>query len=320
MEYANKPRDFFLHISSFVALFFIAIAAITLHFTLIDYKFPDPLSNYFTDPYSGPVRFAIASLIILTPIAAYFMRTIHKEARQTPERAKLGVRRWLTYITLFIAGATVTGDLIVLLNSYLGGSLPTAFLLKAVVLLLVAGIGFGYFYLDLKGYWLSNARDSRYAGIGLLVAVAASVVLGFMTLGSPSVQRDIRLDTERTAALMSIQSLVVQYWQQNEKLPLTLGELENPLYGVQMPLDPETKESYAYEVTGDLSFKLCATFARESAEEKLGEYYALMPGIKHGNEWTHMAGTVCFNREIDTDLIKPITTPTTLPLKEVPVN
>src|SRR5690349_7486788 len=102
MENTNKPRDFFLHVSAFVVLYFVAIAATTLLFTLIDYRFPDVLNGYYGDPYSGPVRSAIASLIILSPIFVLLMRMIQREARQTPERAKLAVRKWLTYITLFL--------------------------------------------------------------------------------------------------------------------------------------------------------------------------------------------------------------------------
>ena len=150
MENTNKPRDFFLHVSAFALLFFVAIAAITLLFTLIDYRFPDALRGYFGDPYSGPVRFAIASLIILSPIFVVMMRMIQKESRIAPERARMGIRKWLTYITLFIAGATVIGDAIFLLNSFLGGALPTAFALKAITLLVIAGAGFGYFFLDLR--------------------------------------------------------------------------------------------------------------------------------------------------------------------------
>jgi len=319
MENTNKPRDFFLHVSAFVVLFSIAIAATTLLFTLIDYRFPDTLSGYYGDPYSGSVRFAIASLIILSPIFVVMMRMIQKETRQNPLRAQMGVRKWLTFITLFIAGATVVGDAIVLLNSFLGGSLPTAFALKALSLFIIAGAGFGYFFMDLRGYWQTHAVESRYAAMGFLGAIVTAIVMGFLTLGSPAAQRDIRLDIERVNSLMSIQYQVVNYWQQNEKLPETLDELKNPLSGFSVPIDPETGKEFTFKKTGDLSFEICADFARASSGEMLGEYYPEMTGLKGGDEWSHEVGETCYSREIDTDLIKPFT-PTSLPTKEIILN
>ena len=35
-----------------------------------------------------------------------------------PEKLSLGVRKWLIYLTLFIAGAAVIIDLIVLINTF----------------------------------------------------------------------------------------------------------------------------------------------------------------------------------------------------------
>jgi hypothetical protein len=319
MGNTNTPRDFFLHISAFVALYFVAIAATTLLFTLIDYRFPDVLQGYYGDPYSGPVRFAIASLIILAPIFVFLMRAIQNEARTAPERASLPIRKWLTYITLFLAGMTVVIDLIVLLNSFLGGALPTAFALKALTLLIIAGAGFGYFFLDLKGYWNAHPAESTYASYGFLGSVIASIVLGFIVLGSPATQRDLRLDMERISSLSLIQSQAVSYWQQNRTLPETIDQLDNPIYGITMPLDPVTREPYTYEKTGDTSFTICATFARESAGTMSGEYYPEIPGLKNADVWEHSAGETCFEREIDTNLIKPFE-PTMLPPKEIIIN
>ncbi len=319
MGNTNTPRDFFLHVSAFATLYFVAIAATTLLFTLIDYRFPDVLQGYYGDPYSGPVRFAIASLIILAPIFAYLMRSIQSEARLIPERASLGVRKWLTYITLFLAGMTVVIDLIVLLNSFLGGALPMAFGLKALTLLVIAGAGFGYFFLDLKGYWSTHQTESTYASYGFLGSVVASIVLGFIVLGSPATQRDLRLDAERISSLSLIQAQAVSYWQQNRVLPEAISELDNPIYGITMPLDPVTQKPYTYEKTGDTSFKLCATFARESAGTMSGEYYPQIQGLKDADVWEHGAGESCFTREIDTDLIKPIE-PMQLPPKEIILN
>ncbi|MFM2374112.1 MAG: hypothetical protein RLZZ234_107 [Candidatus Parcubacteria bacterium] len=315
----NKPRDFFLHVTTFTVLYFIAIALVTLLFTLIDYRFPDMLSGYYSDPYSGPVRFGIAALIILSPLFVYLMKRIQSETRRMPERANLGVRKWLTYITLFIAGFTALGDAITLLYSFLGGALAAPFMLKALTLFAVAGSAFAYFFLDLKGFWLERKEESNYAAIGFVTLILSSVVLGFYVMGSPATQRDLRLDEERRMHLEQIQSQVVTYWQNNEVLPVEIEKLNNPLQYFTLPTDPETGKSYTYATTSATSFELCATFARASSFERSGEYYPVMQGLKNADNWKHEAGNVCFAREIDTDLIKPVNAGT-LPTKEIFLN
>ena len=312
----NKPRDFFMHVATFAALYFIAIALITLLFTLIDYRLPDTLSNFFTDPYSGPVRFAIASLIILSPLFVWLMKRLQEDVRTNSERAKLSVRKWLTYITLFIAGFTAVGDLITLLYSFLGGSLPAAFALKALTLLTVAGAIFGYFFLDLKGFWNTHRTESWYAAYGFIALVVSSVLLGFAVLGSPITQRELRFDEERRASLDQIQSQVVGYWQSNAKLPEKIDDLNNPLQYLTLPTDPETGAGYEYKKTGNLSFEVCATFARASSITQKGEFYPSMPGLVGANNWKHDAGHICFARSINTDLTKP----TQLPPRQVMIN
>src|SRR5690606_29000474 len=123
---------------------------------------PDALASayYYSDPYSGPMRFAIASLLVLGPVALWLLRLLQREARSDPQRQQLTIRRWLTYLTVLLAGATIVGDLIALLNAFLGGTLPAAFALKALALLLVMGAAFWYFVLDLRGYWQGHAERS----------------------------------------------------------------------------------------------------------------------------------------------------------------
>lgn len=318
MENNNKPRDFFLHIATFASLYFAAIALVTLLFTLVDYHFPDALSGYYSDPYSGPVRFAIASLIILAPLFVFLMRLLQEEVRKNPARTGLSIRKWFTYITLFIAGSAVVGDLITLLYSFLGGALPAAFFLKSLTLLAIAAAGFGYFFLDLKSFWQMHKAESQYAGFGFIVLVSSSIILGFYVMGSPSMQRDLRLDEERRQNLDSIQMQVVSYWQGNTKLPESIDALNNPLQGFTVPQDPLTGTPYEYKKKDDHSFEVCATFAEPLARSQGGEYYPTMTGLTNASNWQHDAGHACFTRTIDTSLIKPSQTQI-LP-KEIQIN
>lgn len=306
MNEKNTPRDFFLHTGAFITLYFGAISLITLLFSLIDYKFPDPLAAaYYSDPYSGPMRFAIASLLVLVPICIYLFFIIQSESRKNPERKSLSVRKWLTYITLFIAGATAIGDVIVLLNSFLGGELPTAFLLKIFTLLLIMTSGFVYFILDIRGYWVTRADYSRYVGMGILGAVLVAVIGGMLLIGSPTQQRELRIDNQEVADLTNISQTILQYWQQTKALPKGLSQLENDINGYRVPQSPRG-QAYEYAVTGDLSFKICATFLQASdAKSNVSTLKQPDGFMQEGPQWKHESGHTCFTRTIDPKLFSP---------------
>jgi len=307
----NTPRDFFLHFGAFAALYAVATALGTLLFLIIGYAFPDPLYRTYDgyyDPYSAPMRFAIASLIILVPLFLYLMRAIQREARTAPERYAFAVRKWLTYITLFVAGATIVGDLITLLYSFLGGELATPFFLKVLTLFIITGIIFWYFLLDIRGYWQNREAVSKMVGWGVIIATLAVIVGGFVIMGSPLAQREIRFDQQEIQDLFVIQNQTVNYWQQNGTLPATLSKLESPITGFSVPRAPEGREEYEYRITGNLAFELCATFAHNSDKYGYSEPYSPY-GIGGNESWDHTSGQVCFERSIDPNLVQPYPKP-----------
>ena len=60
------------------------------------------------------------------------------------------MRRWLTYLTLFVAAAVLVGDMITLVNNVLGGELSIRFVLKVLVAAVIAGTIFGFYLHDLR--------------------------------------------------------------------------------------------------------------------------------------------------------------------------
>ncbi|HWO07246.1 MAG TPA: DUF5671 domain-containing protein [Candidatus Paceibacterota bacterium] len=299
------PKDFFLWLGAVVALYSSIIAFITLLFQYINYAFPDPLSyEYFGDPYSGAIRFSMATLIVMVPVAILLMRVIRNDIAQTPEKNDLWVRRWALVLTLFIAGLAVVGDLITLINYFLGGDLTMRFVLKVLVLLLVAGGVFMHFLADLRGYWNQFPSRAQMVGWGAGAVVVLTIIAGFFIMGTPGQVRLYRFDAQKVSDLQSIQWELVNFWQQKQTLPASLEELEDPLRGWSLPKDPQGNE-YRYERTSSTSFRLCATFNAESrgAPEAMPvrAYGTLDGSFEHG------AGEACFDRTIDPERYPPYT-------------
>lgn len=302
-----SPKDFFLYVGAMVTLYISVFALVALLFQYIEVLFPDRL-EYFRNPYSGAIRFQIASLIVIFPVYLFITRLLNRDLRQRPEKKNLGIRKWLIYFTLFVAGATVLVDLIVLLNTFLGGELTTRFILKVFVVLVVVGNVFFYYFFDLKGKWEKEPRTAKAIGLVVSLIVLISVIGGFFIMGSPQKQRLLRFDQEKVNDLQSIQWQIVNYWQQKEMLPETLDDLEDPISGFGVPKDPQSDESYDYTVSGKLSFELCAVFNNKTQEFGAGQPRPFplekSRGIENVN-WEHGVGGACFERTIDPELYPP---------------
>lgn len=302
------PKDFFLWAGAMVALYAGVVAFIALIFDYINYAFPDVLA-YYQDPYSS-AAYEMAALIVLAPVFLILMRIIRHDMARDPSRQDIWVRRWALFLTVFVAGATIVIDLIALIHTFLSGSdLSTRFLLKVLVVLLVAGAGFLHFYSDIRGYWARQPQRARMVNWGVGILVLISIVAGFFIIGTPGDARNMRLDEQKVNDLQTIQWQIVNYWQQKESLPATLAELNDPLSGFMLPMDPQTGTAYRYERTSTTSFKLCATF---NAEDRYVDYSYARPvtaipaGEKFGGDtWEHGPGEVCFTRTIDPERYPP---------------
>ena len=153
----------------------------------------------------------------------------------------------------------------------------------------------------------------KYFSYIIIAIVAATVVAGFFIVGSPANERLRQADQQRIYNLQDIQNQIVTYWQSKETLPTDLASLTDNISGWRAPQDPKTGLAYTYEITGDLNFKLCASFDLEGESKDMyygGGVYperavAIMPPSKTDN-WYHTAGYYCFDRTIDPDLYPPL--------------
>lgn len=301
------PKDFFLWAGAMIAFYVSVFSFISLFFSYIDTAFSDPL-NYSYDPYSSGMRSAIASLIVLFPLFLLLMRLIRKDIQAEPRKSELWVRRWALVFTVFVAGFTITGDLVTLINYFLGGDLTTRFVFKVLVVLLVASGGLMHFLADIWGYWIDHSRYARTIGWATCLLIVVSIAAGFLIMGTPGQIRLYRFDDQKVSDLQSIQYNVITYWQQHGTLPSSLTDLADPMSGYVVPLDPQNGESYSYSAKGPFTFELCATFnALTQNDSPNMPRMNAVPVNSSGGEgvdlgtlgWLHTEGENCFVRTID---------------------
>lgn len=306
------PLDVFLWLTAIISLYGSVIAIVTLLFEYINWVYPDPLA-YYGDMYGSSIRFAMASLIVLAPIGIFALRTIRLSIMREPAKAQIWVRRWALITTIFLAGAIAAIDLITLINTFLGGEITTRFLLKVFVVLLISAFVGLHYIADLRGYWIAHPRRAVLVGAKAGTLAFIVVAAGFFIIGTPAEMRLMRFDEQKIYHLQDIQYQVLNYWQQKQELPETLADLNDPLAGYVAPVDPQTGEPYRYEMTGDLSFTLCATFNLPTPHlEGRGGYPARdlsYPSMHMDENWDHATGETCFMRTIDPERYPPYSKP-----------
>jgi hypothetical protein len=146
-----SAKEAFLYLVLFSALYISAFNLGSVLFHFIEQAFPDP-----TDPgwkvsnRSDAIRWSVSSLIVAFPVFLLITKWLSREHRRAPIMRESKVRRWLTYLTLFVTAVVLISDFIVLVNGMLGGELTLRFILKVGVVSLIAGTAFWYYLWDLR--------------------------------------------------------------------------------------------------------------------------------------------------------------------------
>lgn len=144
-----SAREAFLCLVMFMALYLSAFSFGNLLYVFIERALPDRQLRYYA---GGPesVRAATAALLIAFPIFLLLTRFLERQAERDPDKRGSRVRKWLTYLTLFVAAGTLIGDLIALVSGLLSGELTLRFLLKVLTIFFIAGTSFLYYLWDLR--------------------------------------------------------------------------------------------------------------------------------------------------------------------------
>jgi hypothetical protein len=288
-----SAREAFLYLVLFATLYTSAYNTGQVLFVLAERWFPDPLrSPTYWRPFGEWARSATAGILIAFPIFLFLSRAIGREVAAEPVKLGSPIRKWLTYLTLFIAALIIIGALTVLVTRVLGGEAPPRFLLKVTVVVLIAAEVFGHYLSQLRR---EEDQSGRARGPNRMLArlaagaVFAAAIAGLFLSGTPRAERARQFDAQRVEALQQISNAIGNYYQARGELPGSLSLLLEIPDGVpsQVLLDPAGGRRYGYRTVDSLTFELCAEFGAGSDEV----------GRPVPEFWRHGPGRKCFRFE-----------------------
>jgi hypothetical protein len=251
-------------------------------------------SEEYWDRTRDWVRFALSCVLVAFPVYLYTARVTGRAVAADPEKRNSGVRRWLTYLTLFNAACVLIGDFIAVLQGLFKGELTARYLGKAAVVAAIGGWLFTHYMAGLRRDEAATPRaatgpswPARAAG----AVVLATALLGLWIAGSPAGARQQALDQRRVRELFDISNAVQAEHDSYGKFPANLQDLVRlrTRSGLQL-FDPVTRMPYRYEVLDSVRFLLCAKF---DTPDSVGPYGPMVDPF-----WRHTAGHVCFTFEV----------------------
>jgi hypothetical protein len=283
-----SARDGFLHLVMFASLYIFAYNVGAALFALIERWLPDVLSSDYSQGSVEVLRWSAAGIVTAFPVFALVSRLVRRMIEREPEKRLSGVRRWLTYLTLFLAALVLIGNFIVLVSGFFSGDLTTRFLLKSLVVFAIAGLAFVHYLGGLRREEADAVARRGQAWTGRIAVAGASAVLvaALIAMGSPMTARKQKMDERRINDLEQISNSVERYAALHDHLPARLDVLSDETTELDSN-DPVTGAPYEYAVMDSTSYRLCASFTLAGGRTVRWR----RPG---GETWKHPAGHYCY--------------------------
>ncbi|MFA7662827.1 MAG: DUF5671 domain-containing protein [Patescibacteria group bacterium] len=252
MSQTNQNAKFtFFYLLSLVALFFMAFFSGAIWFQLISKYIPDTLN--YSGTFNGEfLNFAIAAVLVATPIYFLTIKWIKKGLKSGELSADSGLRKWLTYLIIFAASVTSIGWLIGVISMYLSGGLTSQFIFKALTAMIISIGVLAYYIYDIKRESFEKKdKTSLIYFIVSLVLIVTTLVFGFIIADGPAKSRMIKHDIQVLNEVQSIKYEVDAYYQTHDKtLPSNLTQLNRQSTG-KFTITYKTIDNQKYEVCSD---------------------------------------------------------------------
>lgn len=145
-----SAREVFIYLILFAALYAAASSIGALIFELINRSFPDSTSRINLEFSNDSIRWNIAWVMVAFPFFLFTFRSVTRAIAADPTKRAYRPRKWLTYLTLFVAGVFLVGDAATLVYNALGGELTIRFILKVATIAFIAGGIFTFFLSEMR--------------------------------------------------------------------------------------------------------------------------------------------------------------------------
>ncbi len=302
-------QEFFLWFGIIITLYSTVSAFLNMIFRVLNKALPDALDgiSYYSSYNSSSngltsLSTPLSIIIISFPIFILLTYYTNKQLKKNPERASLRFRKFVIYLTIFLACIMVVTDLIVLLQYFLRGEITTRFIVKVLCILLVSGVVGGYYVTDLRRNVAEKSNTIKIFAVASFLIVISAIVCTFFVFGSPQNTRKLQFDEQRVTILDNMNRDVLDYWQTHGFIPKNINDLitANQYYSqTNRYLDPDitsnNKIEYIYLV--DTSYKICATFSTDNTSSNITPNYNSM--ISDSGFINHKSGYTCFDKKID---------------------
>lgn len=287
MSENHSAKFAFYYLLSLAALIFMAISFGMIVFGIIDVSIIDPLlASNRINTYSN-FKFALSALLISAPIYFFTLNLIKKGIKKKELDLSSPIRRWLTYLIILVSAMIMLGVFIGTFNGFLSGELTLRFILKALSLLIISGLTFGYYFCDIRsGESSGRNKWNKFFLLSSLVLVLAAFISAWFYIDSPKEARDKRMDQKLVNEIEILEQNVNYYYEENNQIPDTLTDF----------IDSQERIAYLndlgveYKKSGEDDFELCATFKRASQDDARNNIYLVGPRNK-----LHNSGYDCFN-------------------------
>jgi len=303
MDQNNAPRPFnvakfvFFYLTHLVSLVFMAISFGTIVFQAINKFIKDPVNLYSAFYQEEALRFGIAAILVFSPVYYVVTHFIHKALFKGEVKRDSGIRRWLTYLILFVSFLVFAGYLIGFIISFLSGELTLKFLLKVVTVLVIAATVFSFYLYDIMRKETEGQKDKviKIYFYATLAAVVIAFVGAFFVAGNPATTRAKKLDEDIVMKFYNIDNCVDQYYREKKVMPQNLEEIQAQCsYLLEDSLkDKVTGKAFEYKLKEGRVYELCAQFRTSNKSEEPKPYAG--PEMKSD---THDSGWQCLERKV----------------------
>lgn len=293
----NIAKYTFLYLMSLLALVFSVIGVGNIIFQLINKHIVDVIHAYRAMYSPEALKFALSSLLVAAPVYYFSAVNIYRSIVSGKLEKDSGIRKWLTYLIIFVCGVVSVGWLIAIVYSVLDGDLTLKFSLKTLTVVGLAGLVGFYYYRDIKEEKFKKGggmvvRNYFYGTISLVFVV---IVSGVFFVESPSETRLRRIDNLTLEKFNKIDGAIGEYYRNNDQLPVNLEELAGEVIYLRGEdvRDVLSDEVFRYETLGGEKYRICAKFnlSNNSKDDPRGNYIAEV--------WPHESGDVCFTKQVN---------------------